>query len=70
MDLHYRQEITVGTLVLTGVAAFVLGTMWLSGKESRSGKQIVNAQFTNGRAPWCTSRAIPTPTRSSPTSET
>ena len=35
MDLHYRQEITVGTLVLTGVAAFVLGTMWLSGKESR-----------------------------------
>ena len=47
MDLHYRQEITVGTLVLTGVAAFVLGTMWLSGKESRSGKQIVNAQFTN-----------------------
>jgi len=45
MDLHYRQEITVGTLVLTGVAAFVLGTMWLSGKESRSGKRIVNVQF-------------------------
>jgi hypothetical protein len=32
MDLHYRQEITVGTLVASGVAAFVLGTMWLSGK--------------------------------------
>ena len=47
MDLHYRREITVGALVLTGVAAFVLGTMWLSGKESRSGKRIVNAQFTD-----------------------
>ena len=45
MDLHYRQEITVGTLVLTGVAAFVLGTTWLSGKESRSGRRIVNVQF-------------------------
>ena len=45
MDLHYRQEITVGTLVLTGVAAFILGTMWLSGKESRSGRRIVNVQF-------------------------
>ncbi len=47
MDLHYRQEITVGTLMLTGVAAFVLGTMWLSGKESRSGKRIVNVQFAD-----------------------
>ena len=45
MDLHYRQEITVGTLVLTGVAAFILGTMWLSGKESRSGRRVVNVQF-------------------------
>jgi phospholipid/cholesterol/gamma-HCH transport system substrate-binding protein len=45
MDLHYRQEITVGTLVLSGVAAFVLGTMWLSGKESTSGKRVVNVQF-------------------------
>jgi phospholipid/cholesterol/gamma-HCH transport system substrate-binding protein len=45
MDLHYRQEITVGTLVLTGVAAFILGTMWLSGKESSSGQRIVNVQF-------------------------
>ena len=47
MDLHYRQEITVGTLMLTGVAAFVLGTMWLSGKETRSGKRIVNVQFSD-----------------------
>ena len=31
MDLHYRQEITVGALVLVGVRIFVLGGMWLSG---------------------------------------
>ena len=45
MDLHYRQEITVGTLVLTGVAAFILGTMWLSGKESASGNRLVTVAF-------------------------
>ena len=45
MDLHYRQEITVGTLVLTGVAAFVLGTTWLSGKDSASGSRLVDVQF-------------------------
>jgi phospholipid/cholesterol/gamma-HCH transport system substrate-binding protein len=45
MDLHYRQEITVGTLVLTGVAAFILGTMWLSGKDSASGNLLVNVAF-------------------------
>ena len=45
MDLHYRQEITVGTLVLTGVAAFILGTMWLSGRDSASGNRLVNVAF-------------------------
>ncbi|MGQ0703297.1 MAG: MlaD family protein, partial [Gemmatimonadales bacterium] len=32
MDLHYKQEITVGALVLVGVALFIVGTMWLSGR--------------------------------------
>ena len=45
MDLHYRQEITVGTLVLTGVAAFILGTMWLSGRDTASGNRLVNVAF-------------------------
>lgn len=47
MDLHYRREITVGTLVLTGVAAFVLGTMWLSGRESRTGRRMVEVEFAD-----------------------
>jgi phospholipid/cholesterol/gamma-HCH transport system substrate-binding protein len=33
MDLHYKQEITVGTLVLVGALLFIGGTMWLSGKR-------------------------------------
>jgi len=31
MDLHYKQEVTVGALVLIGVGLFVAGTMWLGG---------------------------------------
>lgn len=31
MDLHYKQEVTVGALVLLGVALFIAGTMWLGG---------------------------------------
>lgn len=33
MDLHYKQEITVGTLVVAGAALFIWGTMWLSGRS-------------------------------------
>lgn len=37
MDLHYKQEVTVGALVLLGALLFVGGTMWLGGKSfSRS----------------------------------
>lgn len=32
MDLHYKQEITVGALVVIGIALFIGGTLWLSGK--------------------------------------
>src|SRR5262249_50735319 len=31
MDLHYKQEVTVGVLVLAGVGLFLAGTMWLKG---------------------------------------
>src|ERR1051325_7813069 len=33
MDLHYKQEVTVGALVLVGVALFVGGAMWLGGRS-------------------------------------
>jgi phospholipid/cholesterol/gamma-HCH transport system substrate-binding protein len=33
MDLHYKQEITVGALVLVGALLFIGGSMWLSGKR-------------------------------------
>ncbi len=44
MDLHYKQEVTVGTLVLVGALLFVGGSMWLGGKTfSRAPK--VRVQF-------------------------
>lgn len=44
MDLHYKQEVTVGTLVLIGVLFFIGGSMWLGGKTfSRAPK--VSVQF-------------------------
>jgi phospholipid/cholesterol/gamma-HCH transport system substrate-binding protein len=45
MDLHYKQEVTVGALVLAAVAVFVLGTMWLGGKSLSTGDQLVRVQF-------------------------
>lgn len=45
MDLHYKQEVTVGALVLAAIAVFVLGTMWLGGKSLRTGDRLVRVQF-------------------------
>jgi phospholipid/cholesterol/gamma-HCH transport system substrate-binding protein len=33
MDLSYKQEITVGTLVLVAIGLFIVGTTWLSGRS-------------------------------------
>ena len=33
MDLHYKQEISVGLLVIAAVAAFSVGLAWLSGRS-------------------------------------
>lgn len=35
MDLHYKQEITVGLLVVMAGALFIWGTLWLGGKKFR-----------------------------------
>src|SRR5512140_3722227 len=37
MDLHYKREVTVGTLVVLGFVAFVIGSMWLKGKDFKAG---------------------------------
>ncbi len=47
MDLHYKQEVTVGGLVLIGAALFVAGTMWLGGHTFSSGKSAVTISFTD-----------------------
>ena len=41
MDLHHKQEITVGLLVLSGIGLFVIGTSWLKGRSfSGSGDEV------------------------------
>jgi phospholipid/cholesterol/gamma-HCH transport system substrate-binding protein len=44
MDLHYKQEVTVGTLVLVGALLFIGGSLWLQGKTI-SGAPKVSVQF-------------------------
>lgn len=46
MDLHYKQEVTVGALVLVGAALFIGGSMWLGGK-SFSRSSTVAVQFSD-----------------------
>jgi phospholipid/cholesterol/gamma-HCH transport system substrate-binding protein len=33
MELSYKREVTVGTLVIVAIALFILGTTWLSGRS-------------------------------------
>lgn len=45
MDLHYKQEVTVGALVLIAVALFVGGTMWLTGRSFSPTGNVVRVEF-------------------------
>ena len=45
MDLHYEKEITVGTLVIVGVALFIGGTMWLKGTTFKSVARTAEIHF-------------------------
>ncbi|MGE0442736.1 MAG: MlaD family protein [Gemmatimonadales bacterium] len=45
MDLHYKQEVTVGLLVLVGAGLFLGGTMWLKGTRFSSGDAVVRVEF-------------------------
>lgn len=47
MDLHYKQEVTVGGLVLLAIVMFVAGTMWLSGRSLQPKGNTVVVRFAN-----------------------
>ena len=46
MDLHYKREALVGSIVLAGVAVFVVGTMWLGGR-SFGRDDLIPVRFTD-----------------------
>lgn len=47
MDLHYQREVTVGGLVLAGLALFVAGTMWLKGSSFKPAGQVATVEFAD-----------------------
>lgn len=46
MDLHYKQEVTVGALVLAAILVFVAGALWLSGKSVGGAGDLTHIQFS------------------------
>jgi phospholipid/cholesterol/gamma-HCH transport system substrate-binding protein len=47
MDLYYKQELTVGALVLAALVIFIGGMMWLTGQSlTNRGRVIVPVEFT------------------------
>lgn len=47
MDLHHKQEVTVGLLVLGGIGLFMAGTMWLKGRSFSSSGNKVRVAFAD-----------------------
>ena len=48
MDLHYKQEVKVGFLVIMSVVLFVVGLIWLQGAPLLGGRQMtVQVAFAN-----------------------
>jgi len=45
MDLYYKQEITVGLLVIVAVAGFFGGLMWLTGRSFTTGRIDIATEF-------------------------
>lgn len=46
MDLHYKREITVGSIVMLAIVLFIAGTMWLRGKSFMP-DDLITMQFAN-----------------------
>ncbi len=47
MDLTYKQEVGVGAIVLVGVAVFLVGMFYLTGKSLRTGGITIDVIFEN-----------------------
>ncbi len=45
MDLYYKQEVSVGLLVIVAVAGFFAGLMWLTGRSFRASQIEIPVQF-------------------------
>ena len=56
MDLAYKQEATVGTLVILAFVLFFVGTTWLSGRSvGTNSDKFYKIQFRDAANSRCTS---------------
>ncbi len=46
MDLYYKQEVSVGLLVIVAIVGFFAGLMWLTGRSFRASQIEFAVQFT------------------------
>jgi len=47
MDLYYKQEVSVGLLVIVAVIGFFAGLMWLTGRSFRANHVAVEVRFSD-----------------------
>src|SRR3989442_12835840 len=49
MELSYKEEVSVGVMVIAGLVVFTIGMFWLTGRSLTSSGVTVRAEFANGK---------------------
>src|SRR5438445_12958868 len=47
MELSYKEEVSVGVMVIAGLVVFTIGMFWLTGRSFTSTGVTVRAEFAN-----------------------
>ena len=47
MELSYKEEVSVGVMVIAGLVVFTIGMFWLTGRSFTSSGVTVRAEFAN-----------------------
>src|SRR3989442_3891611 len=47
MELSYKEEVSVGVMVIAGLVVFTIGMFWLTGRSFTSSGVTVQAEFAN-----------------------
>src|SRR2546427_8504424 len=47
MELSYKEEVSVGVMVIAGLVVFTIGMFWLTGRSFTSSGVTMQAEFAN-----------------------